>query len=603
MLDPFWDKPSYSAETLARLRTERAGAALQIEMKKTENKKLWEVEQELRKQMQEVRDKMNALRTDQDKLQHDYERYSTIEIDFADQIRKAEELAKLEDRITELEEKLRQISEGQVFWEQLMPFQKEDLLYMTNAYEMGFTGVMNANDMGLGKTFSTVAFDYLATRLFYATHGEVPSRIWVTKKSLVNSTCREFKKWFPDVSVLPLSGATPAERNAQLKLARQFNLLLVCNYEALTTTPEIQKHTWNFIYMDEVHRLKGGSNNKPTQLWTSARDLVFNSRLSGKSFFMPLSGSPIQNHPKEMWAYLHIFDPNRFDTVRRFEREFCAWVGTGIKINPEFLIKAMKSQIIRRTMREVRDQLALVLKDPIYIRHEIDNLPEQDKLYKQMRDEFWVWVGENEDVLTASIIIARLNRLRQFVMWPDEIVGRPVGSAKIDEAMDIIDELTNAGEQVVVFSSQYNSPLDEIAKRLREFYQTPVEVIKGGTKDIDDVCERFRQGEIKVLCINAKSGGEGLNLQKSESWPGGASHVIMLDLWWNPKANEQAIARVYRTGQTDVVTVHTLHANNTVDSYIDNILESKTMMIDSIMEVDDLRKTKKTWKESLEGLI
>jgi SNF2 family DNA or RNA helicase len=169
--------------------------------------------------------------------------------------------------------------------------------------------------------------------------------------------------------------------------------------------------------------------------------------------------------------------------------------------------------------------------------------------------------------------------------------------------MDIIEELTEVGEQVVVFSSQYNGPLREIMMRCTDILEIPAGMIAGATKDVDDLCEKFRQGEIKVLCINAKSGGEGLNLQKSESWPGGASHVVMLDKWWNPKFNEQAIARVYRTGQTDVVTIHELFATNTVDAYIEQILDDKTMMIDSIMEVKEMRKGKKDWKESLKDVI
>ena len=355
--------------------------------------------------------------------------------------------------------------------------------------------------------------------------------------------------------------------------------------------------------MDEVHRLKGGANFKPTNLWKAARDLIFYSRTQGNSFFLPLSGSPIQNHPKDIWAYLHLFDPIRFPKVKDFINQYCAWYPE-IKINPDMLIKAMKSQIIRRTKMEVNDQLRLALTEPIIDERWVEFGPLQRAAYEQMRKEFFVWLdNEQSDVLTATVIIARLNRLRQLALWPDSILDRAVGGAKIDETMDLIEELVGQGEQVVVFSAQFNDPLFEIERRCKEFYEYPVEIITGGNKDVDAACERFRSGESKVMLVNQATGGEGLNLQKSEEWAGGASHVVMLDLWWNNERNKQAIDRVYRTGQIDTVTIHYIKAESSVDQYIDNIIDEKEVMVGSIMESSALRKDKKGWRDALEGMI
>lgn len=604
-LDPYWDKPEYSTETMSRLKSERDRLAMTIKLKESVVQNVWAEEEALRLQLQLLRTKRTQLNEEKELIKRDFDKLGTMEIDFLENMRKAQALADLENKISELENKLRELSEGRHFWDQMMPYQKEDLLYAINAFDMGLSGILNANDMGLGKTFEAITFDFLATRMFAASNnGHSPTRIWVTKKSLIKSTCREILKWFPDSKIMPLVGTTADQRNMLVDFAKAQNMMLICNYESLVTTPSIQAQHWDFIYSDEVHRLKGGANYKPTKLWEAMRDLVFNSRITGKSFFYPLSGSPIQNTPKDMWAYLHLFDPVRFDTVRHFENDYCSWIGTGIQINPEYLIKAMKSQIIRRTMSEVRDQLKSVLKDPIQDIREVDLSGEQAVIYQQMRDDFFIWLdSEKQEYLTATVIIARLNRLRQIALNPSDIVNKPVNSVKIDECMDIIDELVNNNEQVVVFSSQYNGPIVEVDRRCKEYLDIPSAVIKGDTIDIDTTCENFRQGKIKVLCINAKSGGEGLNLQKSADWPGGSSHVIMLDLWWNPKANEQAIARIYRTGQTDIVTVHTIKAAGTVDAYIDSILEDKTMMIDSIMEVKEMRKGKRDWKTALEGLV
>jgi SNF2 family DNA or RNA helicase len=604
MIDNYWDTPEYTQQSLQRLQKERDTLTLHNSIDEMSVQSLWAKEQELRKQLQELTNSRNELALSVKNRKQGIAKLSTLEITFADQMRREAELASLEGRITALEAELSVIAQESPSWSRQLPFQREDTLYTVNAWRIGLTGVLNANDMGLGKTFEVATFDFLARRLFEQENNTTPSRIWVTKVSLVNATCREIKKWYPETMVIPLIGSTAAQKSAVYETVKNMDAIIVCNYEALESVPALIERPWNFIYMDEVHRLKGGANSKPTQVWVNAKTLVFNSRNSCKSFFLPMSGSPIQNHPKDMWAYLHIFDPIKFASLREFERTYCAWVGTGIVVNPEILIKAIKAQVIRRTMPEVRDQLSKVLGDVIYNVRELDMTPAQRKVYDGMKNDFFVWLDSEEtEVLTATAIIAQLNRLRQIALWPDTILNRPVGSAKIDEAMDIIEELTSAGEQVVVFSAQFNDPLQEIQKRCESFYDITCETITGANKDVDATCERFRQGNTKVLCINSKSGGEGLNLQKSEAWPGGACHVIMLDLWWNPKSNEQAIARVYRTGQTDIVQVHVLKAIQSVDYFIDSILDDKTVMIDSVMTVKELRKSKNDWKNSLSELI
>jgi SNF2 family DNA or RNA helicase len=603
-LDPYWDAPEYTPAALIKLHAERNIAKAEIERVKALELEVWQQEQKLREQLRELNNRAILLRIESAENKERYDKLSTIEIDFAEQIRKTQELAEVENKISALEQTLRELSQNHKFWDSIMPYQKEDLLYMVNAWDMGLSGVLNANDMGLGKTFETITFDFLVSQLYAnRNEGKIAKRLWVTKKSLVKSTIREIQKWFPETAIVPISGGNADQRKFLVDVALLTGAIIICNYETVGNTPSLQDVEWNFVYADEVHRLKGGANYKPTGLWVAMRDLIFKAKKHG-CFFVPLSGSPIQNHPKEMWAYLHLFDPVRFESIGSFERTYCAGYSQGIRINFDILIKAMKSQVIRRTMPEVKDQLAQVLHEPIVDVREIELTDSQRRVYTQMKNDFFVWLDDHqEEVLTATVVIAQLNRLRQITMWPDSILHRPVGSAKIDECMDLIEELTSNGEQVVIFSSQFNDPLIEVARRCKKFYDIPVELIMGSNKDTDATCERFRQGETKVLCINAKSGGEGLNLQKSANWSGGASHVIMLDKWWNPKFNEQAIARVYRTGQTDVVTVHELFAANTVDQYIQNILDEKTMMIDSVMEIKDLRKGKTDWKNSLKDVI
>ena len=115
MLDSYWDAPQYTADTLNRLRTERFGIQTKIQGSKTAEQALFDAEQEIRNQLKLIQTQAMDLRRQRDEMTRDYERLSTIEIDFAEQIRVQEELAKLENRITELEERLRVLSAGRDF--------------------------------------------------------------------------------------------------------------------------------------------------------------------------------------------------------------------------------------------------------------------------------------------------------------------------------------------------------------------------------------------------------------------------------------------------------------------------------------------------------
>ena len=128
-LDPYWDKPELTPEALIKLQTEKNVLKLQIQKDKDFAEQLWEMEQKLRDQLRELTLQRDYAQAAIKESRASYEKISTIEIDFAEQVRKEQELAALENRMSDLENRLRAISEGQTFWTALMPYQKEDLLY------------------------------------------------------------------------------------------------------------------------------------------------------------------------------------------------------------------------------------------------------------------------------------------------------------------------------------------------------------------------------------------------------------------------------------------------------------------------------------------
>ncbi len=511
----------------------------------------------------------------------------------------------------EVDDEIRKLCEGFEAYDKAHPYQIEDVVSSINAYKAGKRGMLNANDMGMGKTFESAIVLYCMQKLLAETLGRKPKILWLTKKSLVTkeSTKKEIARWNPNwKTIQPVDGGSPAQREFVVEFYRDSDMadMFLANYEFVRTTPVAQTMKWDIIVVDEVHKLKGGANsNGPTNIWTSIKNLCVNAE-----YVLMLSGTPMVNAPEEMWSYLHIFNPEKFPDLKTFKKNFMEYktIAGEFKLVVDankLLEQVLKGQMIRRSAAEVGLQIPELNYEVV----EIERTPAQDEAYKQMQNHFFVWLDEQQDKpLSAMAIIAQLTRLRQINVWPvvnftrtDEN-GYEVTetldireSSKIDEAMDIID---NAQDQVIIFST-FNEPMYEIQRRCR-LKGLRCEIISGSEKHNFDVEAEFQQGRINVLCLNS-SMGEGLNLQKNpEHWPGGASYGIFLDLWWSPARNEQCIKRIHRQGSSIPVFIYELQNVPSVDQFIKAKNDEKNEQFNSIMESGEIRPASE-WKKLLGG--
>ena len=577
-----------------------------IESSQADEQKLFD---EFQKQVQAIREARADAIAEQAKLSHEL---SKLQEEIENQQRlHALTLQNIaaQQLFEETRKQFEELRVGKPWDDKILVYQWDDVCFMAAAFLSGKKGVLNANDMGLGKTAESAFFFDIIIPLFFEKYGRLPMILWLTKKTLRYSTFKELLRWNNERKPIVLNGNKQA-REFQLELAVATNTMVIANYDMMNTT-NILNYDWDIVVMDEVHKLKGGANSNPTRIFQNAVELSKKAK-----FLLPLSGSPIQNHPKEMWAYLHIFDPKRFPDVRRFEREFCfGWGEKDDSGNPivtadwERIIRAMKDQVIRHSKQECLPDLPDKVREFRYVEME----GEQLNIYQSLRDDFFVWLDDQKDAsINVTSILAQLTRLRQAAIIPASMqIKQPDGtirrvdcsdSAKIDEAMDIVEQLVDSGEQVVVFSSQFNEPLYEMNRRVAKNGWTS-EILAGeNSSKFEQIESDFQDGKIQVLLVNMKTGGEGLNLQKSDNWSGGANHAIFLDLWWNPKFNEQAEDRLHRKGQKDAVTIHILQTENSVDQFIAAKLEEKEAMIEGIMEDSELRKGS-DWADVLRDLL
>jgi SNF2 family DNA or RNA helicase len=498
-------------------------------------------------------------------------------------------------------------------------YQLTDLKYMVAAFEAGKTGVLNACDMGLGKTFESIALDYCLQHLFQEKFSRRPTVLWLTAPSLIKQTVREIKRWNPNRMVIPIEGSWNKEqREYAAKMGIESNAIVVVNYEQMATNKVILNTTWDIVFADEVSKLKGGASSRPTKVWQNAKALLWEVDSKGyftdpydpvmkAKFFVPLSGTPIQNKPGDMWAYLHLFNPKKFPRLKRFEDEY-AYGWPDKKVNFERLISVMSDQVIRRSKDDELD-----LPPKVHLPVEVEMTDEQRKLYEQMKTNFMIYLDKNqENNLSAKVVIEWIIRLWEIALYPgiikifdpnmNEVTAECQESGILDEAMEIIEQSLAAGEKVVVWSSWFKEPLYELQRRISKDLGVKSALYTGdqNSQQKDDAVVSFESTEddsVQILLANMKSAGMGLNLQKN------CSTAIFLDLWWNYATNEQAEDRLHRPGQEGPrVMYHQLQAADSVYAFVKAKADSKQEMAESIMSSSELRKGQ-DWITYLEGMI
>lgn len=537
-------------------------------------------------------------------------------------------------------------------------YQHQDVLMTYAAFKNGKNGFLNADDMGAGKTMIAIICMRILSAHIQKTEGRFPNMLWLTKKSLIGEpgitgpTQAEIKKWWPELKVFtPKDAKKLAEREWSLEIYEMMDGLYMANYEFVRSTPKVFNYKWDFVIIDEVHKLKGGANpSGPTDIWKACKDLLIHTK-----FNLMLTGTPMVNSPDEMWSYLHIFSPERFPSLKQFRKDFCDYKFMAgewkLEVNPiKILENALRGQMVRRS----REEFGIQLPKMDYQVIEMGMLPAQRELYRQMKEQFFVWLdSQNTDSINATVIIAQLMRLRQIALWPPSIKVERVTSKsnplvelmnptelkaelieagmpddyvaieksvavfegiKIDEAMDRIEMVTSipnpqstddnpVTEQIVVFCTM-NEPLREIQRRC-DARNITCEVISGQSTSREkgrNLETEFQEGKIQVLCLNSAM-GEGLNLQKNpEYWIGGASFGILLDKWWSPARNNQCIGRIHRQGSDIPVTFWEFQIPHSVDIFIDGLNAEKEAKFGSIMESDVIRP-KDEWKRYLKEIL
>jgi len=456
----------------------------------------------------------------------------------------------------------------------LRAYQREgvDWFYFLRKYRFG--GIL-ADDMGLGKTLqalSLVAMNPVKNR---------PS-IVICPKTLLFNWEDEVTKFFPKMKKLVISGS-PAERQALLKQAKKFDLIITSYPSVKRDEAQYDKLKFNYCLIDEAQYIK----NYRTQNAKSVKCIHADYRLA-------LTGTPLENSVSEIWSLFDFVMPGFLGTSRtfgeRFERPI---MKNGDHDALETLRKKTACFMLRRTKEHVLKELPSKIQQVSHCRLGDDQNILYQEILKNVKKDISDAVETRGFAKSQIHILAGLTKLRQVCNHPVLLLKdkkhEKYSSAKLDLFLELVDEIVSSGRKVLVFS-QFTRMLDILEKELdkkgiRHLY------LSGKTKNRKELVNEFNgDAGIPVFLISLKAGGTGLNLVSADT-------VIIFDPWWNPSVENQAIDRAHRIGQKKTVNVYRLIVKGTIEEKIVRLQAKKRSLFDTMVgESDDLFK-KLTWSD------
>lgn len=477
-----------------------------------------------------------------------------------DQIR---ETARALERFTGI----REVREGKEFQGVLRPYQQAGLSWLLFLRDHGLSGCL-ADDMGLGKTVQTVALLQLIKA-----RGELGKVLIVAPVTTLPNWESEIEAFTPDLSRHRHHGAGRAAVASLFEEAGSPDIILT-SYATLRNDIEgFTEYSFDFLILDEAQAFK----NPASQTFRAVKMIKAKTRLS-------LTGTPLENNLLELWSQFDVLVPGLLGTRNHFIKTYCnspVEEGTPVMEDESHPMARLKTMIrpfmLRRTKRLVAPELPE--KEEILLYAEMEK--DQEELYIKLRNFF------QETLLSAMerdpnwkrspVFLEGLLRLRQTAIFPALVSEeyRGISSCKFTLLQEKVEEIVSEGNKVIIFS-QFTGAL----KHIREYVRTlscGLLYLDGQSRNRDSLIRSFQEdAKQQVFLISLKAGGVGINLTA-------ADYVIIVDPWWNPAVERQAVDRAHRIGRTEKVIAYRLMVRGTVEEKILQLQERKRRLSEEVI--------------------
>ncbi|WP_375423133.1 SNF2-related protein [uncultured Friedmanniella sp.] len=454
----------------------------------------------------------------------------------------------------------------------LRPYQEQGYAWLDFLRRHALGGVL-ADDMGLGKTLQTLAMISRA-RETGPDQDLRPPFLVVAPSSVVGTWRSEAARFTPDLRVVTVTAST-ARRGWPLRQVLEGVEgaepadVVVTTYTLLRLEAEQYAAIgWAGLVLDEAQMVK----NHRSKTWAVVRDLDVESRFA-------ITGTPLENNLMELWAILLLTAPGLYPHAEAFR----TMVAQPIEQDADeevrtALLRRIRPVLLRRTKELVAADLPAKQEQLV----EVELSPRHRSLYDthlQRERQRILQLLEEDPEGSRITVLASLTRLRQLSLDPALVdpAHAGVGSAKIDQLLDQLAEVAGEGHRALVFS-QFTGFLARVRARL-DAEAIPYAYLDGRTRKRQQVVDGFRNGDAPVFLISLKAGGVGLNLTE-------ADYCFVLDPWWNPAVEAQAVDRTHRIGQTRPVMVYRYVAVDTVEQKVVELAARKATLFASVLDGD-----------------
>lgn len=454
----------------------------------------------------------------------------------------------------------------------LRDYQMEGVNWLIHAWCKHNSAIL-ADEMGLGKTIQTIAF---LSYLFHTHHMYGPF-ILVLPLSTINAWQREFAAWAPDINVIVYIGDRDSRRIVReyewthSTKRIKFNAVLT-TYEILLRDKDDLRDSchWACLVVDEAHRLK----NEESQLYQALKEFRTNHRLL-------ITGTPLQNSLKELWALLHFIMPEKFDDLEYFESQHD---GENMKKGIPRLHRLLQPFLLRRVKKEVEKSLPSKVEQIL----RVDMMQQQKQYYKWILTKNYDMLKKGNKGSTSSFvnIVMELKKCCNHCFLtkpPDDVNNADIlqqllrGSGKLMLLDKLLVRLRETGHRVLIFSQMVRM-LDILAQYL-QYRRFPFQRLDGSIKGEirRQALDHFNADGSNDFCflLSTRAGGLGINLATADT-------VVIFDSDWNPQNDLQAQARAHRIGQKNQVNIYRLVTKNSIE---ENIIEraKQKMVLDHLV--------------------
>lgn len=462
--------------------------------------------------------------------------------------------------------KMKELQQPEGFCGTLRGYQLRGLSWLHFLSELGI-GCCLADDMGLGKTIQLIAL-----LLYRKEQGlQAGPVLIVCPTSVVGNWQRETARFGPGLEVMVHHGSRRLAGEEFMAAAGQADVVISTYSLAYRDYNYFVGINWEGVVLDEAQNIKNAS----------AKQSISIRRLQA-GFRIALTGTPVENRLSELWSIMDFLNPSYMYSFSDFRARLAIPIE---RFNDEGRLTLLNKMVRPFILRRLKT-------DPLII----DDLPEKQEmkvfcqltqeqatLYQAVLQDMLEGIEVSGGIGRRGLILATLTKLKQVCNHPaqyagdgSELAGR---SGKLDRLTEILEEVISAGHRALIFS-QFAVMGQLLKKYLQKYFGQEVLFLHGSVpaSKRDDMVQRFQEEEEgpKLFILSLKAGGLGLNLTR-------ANHVVHFDRWWNPAVENQATDRAFRIGQEKNVLVHKFICSGTMEERIDEMMERKKALAESII--------------------